>query len=90
MYLWDRAGRAPVTVSYPEAFDDLMPRIGLGIAGTPAQVGQSIRRLSDQAGVNYFVCRLAFGDLSFEEAARSLDLLADRVMPALAPTAVDG
>ncbi|HUT48957.1 MAG TPA: LLM class flavin-dependent oxidoreductase [Alphaproteobacteria bacterium] len=89
MYLWDRAGRAPVTVSYPEAFDDLAA-IGLGVAGTPEQVTEAIERLAGQAGINYFVCRLAFGDLSFDESARSLALLADRVMPELGAVTVAG
>jgi len=82
MYLWDRAGRAPITVSYPEEFDDLAAS-GLGVAGTPEQVAATIERLAGQSGVNYFVCRLAFGDLSFDEAAESLELLAARVMPEL-------
>ena len=86
MYLWDRAGRAPVTVSYPEEFDDLAAG-GLGIAGTPEQVTGSIERLAAQSGVNYFVCRLAFGDLSFDEAAESLELLTARVVPELAAAA---
>jgi alkanesulfonate monooxygenase SsuD/methylene tetrahydromethanopterin reductase-like flavin-dependent oxidoreductase (luciferase family) len=89
MYLWDRAGRAPVTVSYPEDFDDLAAS-GLGIAGTPEQVAETVKRLSAQAGVNYFVCRLAFGDLSFDETAQSVDLLAERVIPDLVAGTVRG
>ena len=35
------------------------------------------------AGINYCLCRLAFGDLSFEELKRSLELFAKEVMPGL-------
>ena len=37
-----------------------------------------------EAGNNYLVCRLAFGDLTLAESMRSLDLFARAVMPALA------
>ena len=37
-----------------------------------------------EAGVNYFLCRVAFGDLSFNESLRSVELFAREVMPALA------
>jgi hypothetical protein len=37
----------------------------------------------DQSGVNYVACRFAFGDLTFDEARRSVDLFAAEVMPRL-------
>ncbi len=82
MYLWDRAGRAPITVSYPEEFDGLAG-LGLGIAGTPEQVRVKIADLVAETGINYLVCRMAFGDLSFDESARTVDLLTKKVMPDL-------
>jgi len=30
------------------------------------------------AGINYCICRLAFGDLTFEESKRSVELFAPR------------
>jgi hypothetical protein len=42
-----------------------------------------MRRDNDTAGINYCLCRMAFGDLSFEEAARSVELFSREVMPAL-------
>lgn len=42
-----------------------------------------MRKDNDTAGINYCLCRMAFGDLSFEESARSVELFAREVMPAL-------
>jgi hypothetical protein len=50
------------------------------LAGT---VRDRLKRDNDVAGINYCLCRLAFGDLSFEESRRSVELLAGEVMPAL-------
>jgi alkanesulfonate monooxygenase SsuD/methylene tetrahydromethanopterin reductase-like flavin-dependent oxidoreductase (luciferase family) len=82
MFLWDRAGRAPQTVSYPEEFDALAER-RLGLAGDPDEVSAAIADLRRDTGANYFVARLAFGDLSPGESARSVSLLRDAVFPRL-------
>jgi hypothetical protein len=37
-----------------------------------------------ETGVNYLILRFAFGDMSLEEAQRSLELFADEVRPTLA------
>ncbi len=54
------------------------------IAGTPEVVTSEIERQIETAGLNYFVCRFAYGDLSFEEASGSFDLFAREVMPRFA------
>ena len=36
-----------------------------------------------ETGVNYLVCRLAFGDMALAESLRSLELFARQVMPEL-------
>lgn len=56
---------------------------GYVVAGSPSTVRDRLRRDNGIAGINYCLCRLAFGDLSFEESARSVELLAREVMPAL-------
>ena len=38
----------------------------------------------ETAGVNYFVADVAFGDLTFDDALRTTELLAHEVMPAFA------
>ena len=80
--LWERAGREPVGVVFPAEFDELA-QTGVAIAGTPEQVRDRLAALAEQAGVNYLVCRMAFGDLTFDEAARTVDLLTREVLPAL-------
>ena len=54
------------------------------IAGTPDMVASEIERQIEAAGLNYFVCRFAYGDLSFEEASGSFDRFAPEVMPRFA------
>ena len=80
--LWERAGRAPIGISFPDEFDDLM-ETGVAIAGTPAQARAKLAALAADSGVNYLVCRMAFGDLSYEESARTVELLTSQVLPAL-------
>ncbi|MDE0703659.1 MAG: LLM class flavin-dependent oxidoreductase [Rhodospirillaceae bacterium] len=80
--LWERAGRTPIGISFPDEFDALM-ETGVAIAGTPAQARAKMAALAAESGVNYLVCRMAFGDLSYEEAARTADLLTREVLPAL-------
>ena len=80
--LWERAGTRPIGISFPDEFDDLM-ETGVAIAGTPAQARARMAALAADAGVNYLVCRMAFGDLSYEESARTVDLLTREVLPGL-------
>ena len=51
------------------------------IAGTPATVREKIEEQLDQSGANYFVARFAYGNLTHEESARSLELFTSEVMP---------
>jgi alkanesulfonate monooxygenase SsuD/methylene tetrahydromethanopterin reductase-like flavin-dependent oxidoreductase (luciferase family) len=67
----------------PETFDELMA-IGNGVAGSPETVRNWIKAEVAATGINYFVSWLAFGDLTFDESMRSLELLSREVMPALA------
>ena len=78
-YLWRLNDPRPdmseqqMQMTYPHAM----------IAGTPEQVRAEIERQVHATGVNYFVTRFAYGNLSFEESARSLALFTREVMPAL-------
>ena len=83
MKLWWKHGTRPPNAMYPESFDQLV-EVGLGVAGTPDRVGEALARHVAESGINYLCCRFAFGDLSHEEAARSLELFTTKVMPALA------
>jgi alkanesulfonate monooxygenase SsuD/methylene tetrahydromethanopterin reductase-like flavin-dependent oxidoreductase (luciferase family) len=86
MKLWIKHNAKPPNAMYPDNFDALQ-RIGLGVAGTPERVRAVLGEQVATAGINYLACRFAFGDLSFEEAHRSVALFVDHVMPALAADA---
>jgi alkanesulfonate monooxygenase SsuD/methylene tetrahydromethanopterin reductase-like flavin-dependent oxidoreductase (luciferase family) len=86
--LWKKHSAKPVSASYPEDFDQLR-ELGTGIAGSPAEVREILLRQLAESGANYCVCRFAFGDLSFDEAAHSLKLFADQIMPAMAAKAAE-
>jgi alkanesulfonate monooxygenase SsuD/methylene tetrahydromethanopterin reductase-like flavin-dependent oxidoreductase (luciferase family) len=81
--LWERHGTRPTYALYPGTFDEL-EAMGLGIAGSPDKVRDVLAAQVAEAGNNYLVCRLAFGDLTLAESLRSLELYAGAVMPALA------
>jgi len=81
--LWERHGTRPTYALYPTTFDEL-ENMGLGVAGAPEKVRDVLVAQAAEAGVNYLVCRLAFGDLTLAESMRSLEFYAGVVMPAVA------
>ncbi|MCW5774131.1 MAG: LLM class flavin-dependent oxidoreductase [Rhodospirillaceae bacterium] len=86
--LWRKFSAKPVSASYPDNFDALREN-GVGIAGAPAEVRDRLADQLGESGANYLVCRFAFGDLTFDEAARSLSLFAEHVMPAMVAKAAE-
>ena len=80
--LFRKHGTKPPFAVYPDTFDALQ-EMGLGIAGTAETVRDTLVAQVTEAGTNYLVCRLAFGDLSLAESMRSLERYAASVMPAL-------
>jgi alkanesulfonate monooxygenase SsuD/methylene tetrahydromethanopterin reductase-like flavin-dependent oxidoreductase (luciferase family) len=86
MHLWHRNGLQP-KIGYPESFAELQAR-GMGIAGTTETVRRMLARQVDEAGVNYLLVRLAFGDLSAAETTHTARQFAEHVMPALRELAV--
>lgn len=81
-WLWRRAGQDfSLKAIYPASFAEL-EAIGHGIAGSPATVRDYLTRLEREAGVNYVLCQMVFGDMTFADASHSIDLFAKEVMPA--------
>jgi alkanesulfonate monooxygenase SsuD/methylene tetrahydromethanopterin reductase-like flavin-dependent oxidoreductase (luciferase family) len=72
----------PAGVVYPAEFDG-DGTDGRMIAGSPRSVRDQLQAQIDESGVNYVACRFAFGDLTFEEERRSVELFAGEVMPGL-------
>lgn len=79
--LWRRFATQPT--AYSADFDDVR-KMDAVICGAPGTVATEIARQVDAAGLNYFVCRFAYGDLSYAESARSLALFRDGVAPQFA------
>jgi alkanesulfonate monooxygenase SsuD/methylene tetrahydromethanopterin reductase-like flavin-dependent oxidoreductase (luciferase family) len=82
MKLWLDHGTKPIGLSYPAEFDG-EGHNGRAIAGSPQTVLRALQAQIDESGVNYIVCRLAFGDLTFDESRRSAELFAEHIMPRL-------
>lgn len=82
IHLWRAHGVGLPRQLIPAAFEDALDQ-GYIVAGSAATVRDRLKRDNDIAGINYCICRLAFGDLSFEESTRSIELMAKEVIPAL-------
>jgi alkanesulfonate monooxygenase SsuD/methylene tetrahydromethanopterin reductase-like flavin-dependent oxidoreductase (luciferase family) len=82
IHLWRAHGVGLPRQMIPADFEGALAG-GYIVAGSPATVRDRLKRDNATAGINYCLCRLAFGDLSFEESSRSVDLFARDVMPAL-------
>jgi len=76
--LW-RAHNAGPT-SFIDNLDGTIANDG-AIVGSPVTVRREVERHLAESGMSYFMCRFAFGDLTYEQSARSLTLFAEEVMP---------
>ena len=68
MKIWEKHGTRPINAFYPDNFDAAQ-EAGFGVAGAPATVRDTLARQIKETGVNYLVCRLAFGDMALAEYA---------------------
>lgn len=81
-WLFARHGAEPRIITiYPKTFDELQA-VNNGIAGSPATVRRFIEEERKASGLNYFAPWLAFGDITLDEALRSIELFSREVMPA--------
>ena len=65
-HLWVK-NNIKVPHTYPNQFEDAV-RLRFFIAGTPQTVRDMIASQVADAGINYLMCRLAFGDLPYESS----------------------
>lgn len=85
-FLWEHARQDFVLKDiYPKDFDAL-EKTGHGIAGSPATVRGYLANLQQETGINYALCQMIFGDMTFAEAEQSLTLFAHEVAPAFRRT----
>jgi hypothetical protein len=66
---------------FPPEFDEWQSAGG-AFAGTPEGARAYIEQQTETAATNYFVCDISFGDLTLQEAMRTVELMAREVMPA--------
>jgi alkanesulfonate monooxygenase SsuD/methylene tetrahydromethanopterin reductase-like flavin-dependent oxidoreductase (luciferase family) len=83
MLLWEKFGTQPPNVRLPATFDEFV-RSGFAFIGRPDTVCGALREQIEAAGINYLLCRFAFGSLPYEASRRSLDLFTREIMPKLA------
>lgn len=81
---WREFGANPVR--YPPEFEAAR-KTDIIITGSPATVRAEMERQIAGAGVNYFVCRFSYGNLTYEQAAASLELFVNEVMGKVSPPA---
>lgn len=79
MTLWDRYNDKPINVTLPPSIDELAEE-GKTLIGTPEEVADQAKALIEESGINYLLARFTFGDTTYEEAARSVDLFAKHMM----------
>ena len=72
MKLWWRHDKIPPLAVYTEDFDGVVAS-GLAIAGSAKTVHDILTDHIEDGGINYFVCRFAFGNITYQEAAYSID-----------------
>jgi alkanesulfonate monooxygenase SsuD/methylene tetrahydromethanopterin reductase-like flavin-dependent oxidoreductase (luciferase family) len=83
LLLWKKHNMMPVAHAiFPERFEDAEAQ-GRAVAGTPDKVRDFLQKTVDDAGLNYLLCRFAFGDITGDEALASTDLFTRKVMPDL-------
>jgi alkanesulfonate monooxygenase SsuD/methylene tetrahydromethanopterin reductase-like flavin-dependent oxidoreductase (luciferase family) len=82
-HLWRVHGNPMKSYPIPEDFLAAVDA-GIVLVGTPDEVAEGLQREIELAGVNYVLTRFAFGNLTYEESRRSLDLFVREVMPRFA------
>ncbi len=80
---WEASAAAGLAGSRPEPGVDAAPIAG-GIVGTPEKALEDLRDLAD-LGLRRVIAWTSFGDLPDAAARRTLELIADEVLPQLAP-----
>jgi alkanesulfonate monooxygenase SsuD/methylene tetrahydromethanopterin reductase-like flavin-dependent oxidoreductase (luciferase family) len=76
MKLWVRHDKIPPLVAYTEDFDGIIES-GLAVAGSPDTVQGILSDHIKESGINYFLGRFTFGDITYDEAAYSIDAFSE-------------
>ncbi len=79
LYLWRLHGKQ-IPLNFPDNIHGAREQ-GLALIGTASQVSELIAREIDAAGVNYFLCRIAFGDVPMASSMQTVEALQAEVLP---------
>jgi alkanesulfonate monooxygenase SsuD/methylene tetrahydromethanopterin reductase-like flavin-dependent oxidoreductase (luciferase family) len=71
--LWSQRG-VRIPLNFPCEFDDAV-NAGFCVVGSPSTVRDRLLPQVEEAGINYLLGRLAFGNLALERSLRSVELL---------------
>lgn len=83
LVLWHKHGMLPSPHAlFPEQFEEAEAQ-GRAVAGTPDEVRDFVQRSIEEGGLNYLLCRFAFGDITCDEALQSVELFSRHVKPAI-------
>ena len=86
--LWKQHGMMPSAHAvFPETFEEAEAQ-GRAVAGTADKVHDYLQRSIDTCGLNYLLCRFAFGGMARDACLHSIDLFTRKVKPHL--RAADG
>jgi hypothetical protein len=86
-HLWRRYDvPSPLDGVLPDDFRDWHDMCG-GFAGTPEQAREYVGAQMEEAEANYLCADVCFGDLTFDEVVRTVELFGREIIPALAEPA---
>jgi alkanesulfonate monooxygenase SsuD/methylene tetrahydromethanopterin reductase-like flavin-dependent oxidoreductase (luciferase family) len=79
LLLWRKHNIAP-TVNFPLDFE-AADAAGVCLVGSLSTVRDKLRAHVEEAGVNYLLCRVAFGNLPKDASLRTVELVRREIMP---------
>lgn len=79
LLLWRKHGIMP-TANFPENFE-AADAAGVCLVGSLATVRDKLRAQVAEAGINYLLCRVAFGDLPKDASLKTIELVRREIMP---------
>lgn len=80
--LWDRHGMA-FPLGLPPEIGPML-EVGAAFAGTTSGFRDYIAQHVEPIGANYIACDVSFGNMTFDEALRTTELIGREVVPAFA------
>ena len=73
----------------PKATFEEAAQIGFSIAGSASSVCRILTAQASDAGVNYLLCQIAFGNLPLEASLQTASAMASEIMPHFAEPSLD-